>query len=177
MKPEIKRILFALDLSEAARYTFDHAVSTAMHHGAVILILHVVESLAPGTEERVAASFGKELYAELKSRKSQTARDILMNKKVEAVSARDALKRMCQEASSPGAEQSSIIEDIVIGEGDVAEEVLSLARQKACDLIVMGMRRRARFTRTFAGSVVRNVLGRTDIPVMIIPPTPKRPRG
>lgn len=172
MKPEIKRILFASDLSEEARYAFDYALSTAIRHGALILILHVVETLAPGTEERVAASFGKELYAELKNRKNRTARDILIDKKVEAVRARDALTRIYQEASTPGPDQPAIVEEILILEGHTAEEILNVARQKACDLIVMGMRRRGRLANALAGSTVRNVLRRTDKPVLVVPPKP-----
>ncbi len=176
MKPEIKRILFASDLSETARRTFAHAVTLAVHHGAVIVILHVMESLAPGTEERVAASFGETLYSELKSRKSRTARDMLIHKKVDAVRARDALRGMCEASDASGADVSAIVADIVIVEGDAAEEILSFAHRNTCDLIVMGMRRRKRFAGAFAGSTVRRVMRRTDTPVLIVPTGPAGPK-
>lgn len=169
MRTGISRILFASDLSEDARYTFDYAMNSAFRHGATILILHVLQSLAPGTEERVATSFGRGLYTELKARKNQSARDILINKKVEALRIQDDLKRIFREACPSDADPKTIIEDVVVAEGDVATEILSFARHKACDLIVMGMRRRAQWTRAIAGRVVRNVLRQSDIPVLIVP--------
>jgi nucleotide-binding universal stress UspA family protein len=177
MEREIKRILFASDLSKGARHAFDHALSLAIRHGAPILILHVVETLAPGTEERVAESFGRDLYAELKSRKNRTARDILIDKKVDAVRARDTLTRICQEANPSGPYQSAVVEDILIAEGHVVDEILLTARQKACDLIVMGMRRRGRLANAFTGSTIRNVLRQTDKPVLVVPPTPATSKG
>jgi nucleotide-binding universal stress UspA family protein len=117
------------------------------------------------------------LYAELKSRKNRTARDILIDKKVEAVRARDALTRISQEACASGPDQSSVVEDIVIAEGHVADEILNLARQKECDLIVIGMRRRGRIANALAGSTVRNVLRKADNPVLVVPPKRTQPKG
>ncbi len=177
MEPEIKRILFASDLSEAARRVFRYTLNLAIRHGAEILILHVVEELAPGTEERVEAAFGKDLYAELKQRKTATAHDVLINKKIEAVRARDDLARMCQEEFTSGSAESAIVEDIYVVEGDVAAETLAMARKKECDLIVMGARRRGRLATVFSGNAVRNVLRQADKPVLVVPVKAAQPGG
>jgi nucleotide-binding universal stress UspA family protein len=149
----------------------------ALHHGAVILIVHVVEELAPGTEERVAAAFGQALYAELKGRKRASARDVLIDKKVEAVRARDALARMCRENQPLDPVESALVEDITIVEGEAAAQILSLARKKACDLIVLGSRHRGRLAQTFAGSAVRKVLRDAPTPVLVVPLKPTHPQG
>ena len=41
--PPIKKILYATDLSENARYAFGYAVSLANQYDAKITILHVLE--------------------------------------------------------------------------------------------------------------------------------------
>lgn len=166
---EIKRILFASDLSAGAKQAFGHAVDVAVHHQATILIVHVAEKLSPGTEARVANAFGEALYDELKQRKNESAHDILIDKKVEAVKARDALEHICRETSAERPETAAVVEDIYVVEGDVVSEILSIARQKACDLIVMGMRRRNRIAQAFSGDKVDKVLRRSDRPVLVVP--------
>ena len=68
--PEIKRILYATDLSENARYAFLHAASLANCYGAGIMILHVLEEPSPNTLLLLEAWSGQEGWQELK-RKNQ----------------------------------------------------------------------------------------------------------
>lgn len=169
MVSEIKRILFASDLSAGAKQAFGHALNAAVRYEASILIVHVAEKLAPGTEERVAAAFGEDLYGKLKHRKSQGAHDILIDKKVEAVRAREEMERIYRQTIAEKPERSSVVEDIYVVEGDVASEILSIAQQKACDLIIMGMRRRRRIAQAFSGGKIEKVLRRSDRPVLVVP--------
>ena len=57
--PEIKKILYATDLSENARYAFGYAVSLANRYGAGITILHVMES-SLGSESLMTKFIGQE---------------------------------------------------------------------------------------------------------------------
>ena len=43
MIPEIKRILYATDLSDNSAYAFRYAMNSAIKHDAGIIILHVFE--------------------------------------------------------------------------------------------------------------------------------------
>jgi len=45
--PQIKKILYATDLSENARYAFAYAASLANQYGAGVTILHVLEDPSP----------------------------------------------------------------------------------------------------------------------------------
>lgn len=175
MEKTIKRILFVSDLSEEARHAFDFALNIACFQGARLLILHVMENLPPGSEERVAASFGQELYKVLKSRKAGTAHDILIGKKVESVRVRDATTKMCKELGVSSVGGTPVVEDILITEGDVAEEALSMASKNACDLIAIGARRRRLFPE-FASNTIRKLLQHASIPVLIVPPKPTAPK-
>jgi len=170
MAPEIRKILFASDLSEHARYAFDHAALIAATSRARIIILHVMEELAPGAEERVAEAFGKELYQELKTRKKEGARDILIHKKTGAPKVREYLAQVCADpGSGDNPAGSDVIEDIIVVEGNVADEIIAAATAHACDVIVMGSRQRSLLSEAFSGSVVRKVLRRARKPVFVVP--------
>jgi nucleotide-binding universal stress UspA family protein len=170
MAPEIRKILFASDLSEHARHAFDHAALIAAYSKARIIILHVMEELAPGAEERVAQAFGKELYQDLKARKKEGARDILIHKKTEAPRIREYLSNICKApGTGAAASQSDVIEEIIVVEGNVADEIISAATDHACDVIVMGSRQRSLLAEAFSGSVVRKVLRRAKKPVLVVP--------
>ncbi len=47
MIPEIKKILYTTDLSPNSAYAFRYAINSAKKHDATIIILHVVEEIAP----------------------------------------------------------------------------------------------------------------------------------
>jgi len=47
MIPEIKKILYATDLSEGARRAFGYAASIANRFGAGVTTLHVIEDTSP----------------------------------------------------------------------------------------------------------------------------------
>lgn len=169
MVPEIHKILFASDLSEQARCAFDHAARVAAWSGAPIIILHVMEELTPGAEDRLAEAFGRDIYKDLKNRKKEGARDILIHKKTEAPRIRDFLADMCAQAGGGRNPAQDVIEDILVVEGNIADEIISTAAEKNCDLIVMGSRQRNFLAEAFSGSVVRKVLRRTQKPVYVVP--------
>jgi nucleotide-binding universal stress UspA family protein len=170
MAPEIRKILFASDLSEHARYAFNHAALIAAYSKARIIILHVMEELAPGAEERVSEAFGKELYRELKARKKEGARDILIHKKTQAPKIREYLANVCMDITTGAtAFNHEMIEDIIVVEGNVADEIISAAVENDCDIIIMGSRQRSLLAEAFSGSVVRKVLRRARKPVFVVP--------
>ena len=170
MTSEIRKILFASDLSEHARYVFEHAALLAAYSRARIVVLHVMEELSPGDENRLAKAFGEELYRELKARKKEDARGILVHKRTEAPRIRDFLaSQLMDTASGEGISDNDLIENILVVEGQVADEIVAIASEKACDVIVMGSRRQNFLAEAFSGSVVRKVLRRTRKPVYVIP--------
>ena len=62
-----------------------------------------------------------------------------------------------------------LISDILVSTGHAAEEILSTADEKECDLIVLGTHGKGFLAHTFLGSVASAVLHRTRKPVFIIP--------
>jgi len=53
-------------------------------------------------------------------------------------------------------------------QGDSAEEILSLAAELGCDLIVMGTHGRSGLGRLLMGSVAELVLAEADCPVLVV---------
>jgi nucleotide-binding universal stress UspA family protein len=60
-----------------------------------------------------------------------------------------------------------------LGRGDAAHEILEMARELGCDLIVMGTHGRSGLCRALMGSVAEYVLTRADCPVIVV----KTPQG
>ncbi len=63
MIPEIKKILYATDLSENARHAFGYAVSLANRYGGGIIVLHVVEELSSFARSMVEEILGEKRWA------------------------------------------------------------------------------------------------------------------
>jgi nucleotide-binding universal stress UspA family protein len=62
MVPEIKKILFATDLSKNSRHAFNYAVSAADRYGATITILHVMEEVSPSANVHLKNFSGEAKY-------------------------------------------------------------------------------------------------------------------
>ena len=52
MMPEIKKILYATDLSPNSDYAFRYAINSAKKNDADVIILHVAEERAPFFDEK-----------------------------------------------------------------------------------------------------------------------------
>ena len=152
MVPQIKKILYATDLSKNSEYAFYYAVDMAKKHDAEIVILHTLEPLH-------ASVFGT---ATEKAEHSQ--HEISM----EVI--RNRIRRFCEKVE----EKSSLacvalVTKILVQVGYPPEEILKVADEERCDLIVLGTHGKGFLRQTFLGSVSRSVLDRTRTPVFIIP--------
>ncbi|MFH2059097.1 MAG: universal stress protein [Pseudomonadota bacterium] len=67
MTPSIKKILYATDLSENARYAFSYAADLAQKYDAKLTILSVLENMSPFAETQVQQIMGIEKWKQLKS--------------------------------------------------------------------------------------------------------------
>ena len=72
MPPQIKKILYATDLSKNSSYAFLYAIDMAKKHDARIVILHVIEPLPAHAEVYVTRTeeFNKKQHEEMIDRKS-----------------------------------------------------------------------------------------------------------
>lgn len=140
-KPRI--ILHPTDFSECSQYAFHVAVDLAREHRALILLLHVAETLGPEN-----LTFG-EATSQLQP---ETYQHRLWD---------DFRRRM------PAAPAGIVVRPL-LREGDPAFEIDRIAREQHCDLIVMGTHGRTGLDHLLMGSVAERVVRHVPCPVLIV---------
>ncbi len=154
MIPQIKKILFPTDLSKNSAYAFYYAVHMARRDEAKIVILHAVEPIP-----RMLISFEDFEHKVAKDRWEDTVKKF--KDRIQDISVKvDA--RM-------GISSVDLISSILIRPGHPVEEILKVADEEGCDVIVLGTHGKGFLEQTFLGSVSNSVLLRTRKPVFIVP--------
>lgn len=158
MIPDIKKILYATDLSEnSSSYPFSYAVDLAKRHSANIVILHVVES---GHSISYAGSGVEAMLRKAKKEEQEMS--------VEEVQKR--IDVFCKKTEAlMGDSCVELVSKIIVPMGNPIEEILKAADEEGCDVIVMGTHKKGFLTQAFLGSVARSVLERTRKPVLFVP--------
>lgn len=169
MKVNIKKILFTTDLSSNSQYAFNYAATIAGHHGASIVILHVMEKLPQGAEALISGFLGEEQMKEMAKTNEQSARSALIGKKSESMMIRQALIAVSQDAMAglDKAGHGFVTDEIIITKGDIVEEIINNA--KDCDMIIMAYRSRNMLADTIIGGHTRRVLRQSKKPVLLVP--------
>ncbi len=154
MIPQIKKILFATDLSKNSVYAFYYAVHMAKRDDAKIVILHAVETLPPmlisvkDFEHKVA----KDRWEDTVNKFKERIQDISV--KIDA---------------RTGISSVDLISNILIRLGQPVEEILKVTDEEDCDVIILGTHSKGFLKQAFLGSVSSSVLLRTRKPVLIVP--------
>jgi nucleotide-binding universal stress UspA family protein len=153
MVPQIKKILYATDLSKNSSYAFLYATDMARRHDATIVVLHAVDPGPPevrfvGVLERLENKESKEMGPKIQTR----------------------IQDFCKKTETKiGAPCVELISKILVPRGHPPEEILNAAETEGCDVIVLGSHGKGFLSHTFLGSVSSSVLQRTRKPVFIIP--------
>ena len=112
---QIKKILYATDLSESAVHAFSYAVSLANMYGAGITILHVLAEF-PG-EEFITNMINTDTWEEIKNRNYSEARDQLIGKKRDHVAIKEVLEAFSEKAQAGTEEQAFVTDEVLIKNG------------------------------------------------------------
>jgi len=150
--PEIKRILFATDDSANAQYAFSYAACFARQFKAKVTLIHVVQEF----KDMVAFDFGIERSVAAKKWFS------VNNDYFQEVKAR--FKDLAEKNYSG---ESVDIEDVVVEKGNPVKMILQVAKDKNCDLIVMGSKGTGGLEDAMMGNTAIGVLRRSKIPVLV----------
>jgi nucleotide-binding universal stress UspA family protein len=139
--PATRRVLLAVDLTNASNGAIAQAILLAATDGAELIVLSVLEPanlvVAGGRTRRVDQERG---------RLEASARDIVRRARGAGVSA-----------------------TYLIWEGDPAESILDASISEEADLIVLGSRRRTNLRRLLLGSVSSAVARSASCEVIVIP--------
>jgi nucleotide-binding universal stress UspA family protein len=159
MLPEIKKILYSTDLSKSSATVFEQVIYLAKKTGADIHILHVVEKLSSD------AKMTLETYVmDSKSRhRLLQERTVLAKKKLQ-----ERQRYFWDKLNQSDYAVRQQIKSIEIIEAYPAETILKTSRELEVDLIVMGTHEKG-ILHSFLGSVAKNVLSRSHIPMLIVP--------
>ncbi len=163
---QIKKILYATDLSESAVHAFSYAVSLANMYGAGITILHVLAEF-PG-EDFIVNMINTDTWEEIKNRHYSEARNQLIGKKRDHVAIKEVLEAFSEEAQADSANQAFVTDEVLIKNGTPAEVIVETAKEFNCDLIVMGTHGHSSFADVFVGSTAKWVIKNSPIPVLVI---------
>lgn len=154
MVPQIKKILYATDLSKNSSYAFLYATDMAKRHDAKIVILHAIEPIPAYAEVYGAMTdeFKKKQHEEM----------------IESMEKH--LHEFCKNAEAQtGPPCVELVSKILVPLGHPPEEILNAADEEGCDAIVIGTHGKGFLAHTFLGSVSSAVLHRTRKPVFIVP--------
>ncbi|MCX5837968.1 MAG: universal stress protein [Deltaproteobacteria bacterium] len=156
---EIKKILYATDLSEGSIASFQSAMEIAQKFGASIEILHVMEEMSPGTVSMLQWVQGDKI--------TKKHYDDFRAYSVEKIQA--SIREICDKEFDRDPTCKQRIEGIHVVIGYPAEEILKNVDDLNCDAIIMGTHSKGAITHTFLGSVAERVLRRLRKPAFIFP--------
>jgi len=154
MIPQIKKILFATDLSKNSAYAFYYAIHMAKRDEAKIVIMHAVEPIAP-----MLVNFEDFKYQVAKDRWEETVKKF--KERIQDISVKADART--------GLSSVDLVSNILIRLGNPVEEILKAADEEDCDVIVLGTHGKGFLKQTLLGSVSSSVLIRTRKPVFVIP--------
>jgi nucleotide-binding universal stress UspA family protein len=157
MIPEIKKILYATDLSKNARYAFGYAASLANRYGAGITLLHTLED-SPGSDSLVINMMGEKKWNELKKANE--------DKVIETI--KERLEKFCSDVSDELPSCPFITDKIIVNIGSPVEEILAQAETSGFDMVVMGAHGQGIIADALMGSTSRRVLKRCKKPVLVV---------
>ncbi|MFH1091417.1 MAG: universal stress protein [Pseudomonadota bacterium] len=170
MEFEIKNLLFTSDLTEASRYVFNYAANLANHYGAKITILHVMEEMSDNIKGMLGGILNDERLEELRARHSQEAMTTLVGKSKERSIIREGLEMFTQDAVAGMPHVKGLeTDEVIVTSGHIVDEILRVAKEKKCDLIVLGSHQRGAIAEAMLGATVKHVLRRTKAPVFVVP--------
>ena len=163
---QIKKILYATDLSENAVHAFAYAVNLANMYAAGITILHVLAEF-PG-EEFIANMINTDTWKEIKNRHYSEARNQLIGKKRDQAAIKEVLEAFSEKVQADVEVQNFQTDEVLIKHGTPAEVIVDTAQENNCDLIVMGTYGHGTLTDVLVGSTAKWVIKNSPIPVLTV---------
>jgi len=159
MIPEVKKILYATDLSKNSSYAFFYAADMAKRYNAKIVILHSVEPVGHIYSDGMTDRIEEILQRSKKEERETDLEEIKIY-----------LQEFCKKTENQiGPPCVELVSKILVPLGHPVDEILNVADEEDCDAIVLGTHGKGFLKQTFLGSVAGSVLQRSRKPVFVIP--------
>lgn len=145
-----KHLLIATDGSELATRAVDHGLKLAAAIGARVTVLTVSEPVVLGTDDAFNLGLLATLDSDLRTARERTAQALFAPVIAQAAAAGVALDTRHVLDRRP------------------AEAIVDIAEELGCDLVMMASHGRRGLGRLLLGSQTSEVLGRCQVPVLVI---------
>lgn len=165
----VKKLLFATDMSKECQSAYDFAVKLAMSCHGSITLLHVIEPPPITIETQVKNLLGEDRYQQILKAREKDARSVLIGKRKESEVILSALHKFWKDAGDDKTDCFLPPDEILVKNGDVIDEIVSTAEDKQCDIIILSAHKNL-FSRASVSHVIQDILKRSSIPAMLIPP-------
>ena len=154
-----EKILVPLDGSEHSSRALDIAVQVARKFGSTVMLIHVY-SITAGTimmpEPTTLSPPGVPVVSSVEiSKMTETAKKVG--------------QRILEDGEQKAKAENVPIEKI-LEEGHVVQEIIRVAKEKNCDLIVIGARGVSHIRELLLGSVTDGVIHHASCPVLVVKP-------
>jgi len=164
---EIKKILYATDLSESSVHALAYAVSLASRYEAGITVLHVLHE--ESNREGIArAAISQTQLDEIKKRHYDNAREKLIGKKRDNVEMKEVILTFTENVKKETNNKEFLTDAILVESGNPVEKILETSEELNCDIIVMGSHGHGGFVGALIGSTARRVIRRSKKPVLVV---------
>jgi len=162
-KNQIKRILYATDLTKSAPKVYQYVLFLAKQFNAEIVCLHVIDTFSHKPSMNFAGYY-------LTKEDKQKVVHQETKKSLEEMARRNSQTFICQQIGTEGGlypEQLEITIENKVVFGNAEEQILKQSINSNCDFIVMGAHEKPRFT--FTTTLSKRVMQRSKIPVAVVP--------
>ncbi|MBU2623403.1 MAG: universal stress protein [Proteobacteria bacterium] len=164
----IKKILYATDLSDNARHVFAYAVSLAVKYSASITMLHVVHETPGFADRSVAGYIDAERWEQIKKRHLEDARQALIGKRREHLAIKEVLEQFAEKIRNSEEASKFSFDEVIVEIGNPVELILEVAENRNCDIIVMGKTGQGLIEGALMGSTATRVVRRSKKPVLVV---------
>ncbi|MFH2092315.1 MAG: universal stress protein [Pseudomonadota bacterium] len=165
MVADIQKILFATDISQAAKFAARYACSIGNKYNAKVWAIHVVpdilESYSSGAGINISDHMDKSQKNEFNKKAILDAK-LIVQERIRLTS-----KKVLEEIEfCPFDEQN-----IIIKTGDPVVEIIKTAEEDGFDLIIMGTHGHGEFEEMILGSTASGVILKSRVPVLVARPS------
>jgi nucleotide-binding universal stress UspA family protein len=164
-KVDVKKILYATDLSENARFAYAYAASLAELYGAQITLMHVLPELSELMDKHIVGYIDADRWEKIKAQHFDEAREALIGKRKDHLAVHDVLQQFSENATEG---EGSGSDQVIVERGNPVEKIIEYSEKEKFDLIVMGTHGHGTLEDAMIGSTARRVVRRSEIPVLVV---------
>jgi ACR3 family arsenite efflux pump ArsB/nucleotide-binding universal stress UspA family protein len=160
----IQKILFATDISPAAKFAARYACSLGNAYNATVWVIHVVSDILESYSSEAGIDISHHVATAQKDEFNKNAvRDagLVIQERIRSTS-----KQVLAEIPFCPLDE----EKIIVKTGDPVIEIVKTAEEGNFDLIVMGTHGHGEFEEMILGSTARGVIHKSRIPVLVARP-------